>query len=260
MARSQDNDRRMHVAAEGVDFSDDESIRAFAQQVWQSAVDRWTGAQVTDIGRQGPGTVLTPRYNEAIAYATAIHGTQVRKGTRTTYMCHLLGVSALVLEAGGTEEESIAALLHDAVEDAGGLPRHADIRARFGDRVAAIVLACSDSTDEQWKASVDYWVRKQAYLDKMAASQDAGALLVSIADKVHNARAIVTDIIRSKADPDGADPLARFNGTPEQIRDYYLRLLEIAESARVPDTLTIALGVAVRQIAEHVDAQQGAPR
>jgi hypothetical protein len=89
--------------------------------------------------------VLTARYAHAVEYAGVIHATQTRNGTNIAYISHLLGVSSLVLEAGGNEDEAIAGLLHDAVEDCGGLPRLADVRARFGDRVADIVLACSDS-------------------------------------------------------------------------------------------------------------------
>ena len=93
-------------------------------------------------------TILTATYAEAVAYAAALHAHQVRKGTTIAYMSHLLGVSSLVIEAGGTQDQAIAGLLHDAVEDAGGLPRYHDIKARFGDDVARIVLGCSDSTDE----------------------------------------------------------------------------------------------------------------
>jgi (p)ppGpp synthase/HD superfamily hydrolase len=98
-----------------------------------------------------PNVMLTKRYAEAVAYASIIHATDVRKGTEISYLCHLLGVSSLVIEAGGDEDQAIAGLLHDAVEDAGGMARAADIRARFGDRVTKIVIACSDSTDEEWK-------------------------------------------------------------------------------------------------------------
>jgi (p)ppGpp synthase/HD superfamily hydrolase len=194
-----------------------------------------------------PSVVLTDRYAAAVAYAAAIHATHVRKGTDITYLCHLLGVSALVLEAGGTEEEAIAGLLHDAVEDAGGLPRADDIRARFGDRVADIVLACSDSVDEEWKKRVDYWERKQAYLDHVDATTDRRAVLVSIADKVHNARSIVTDLERG-----GPKALAKFSGTPDEIERYYTELLRIAQAKDVPDTLVIPLRLAVQEISAAV--------
>ena len=132
---------------------------------------------------QTPHTFLTERYAQAVAYASILHGAQVRKGTDIAYMSHLLGVSSLVIEAGGDEDLAIAGLLHDAVEDAGGLPRLEDVRVRFGDRVADIVRACSDSTDEEWKRSVTYRTRKQAYLDHLAAAPD-DVVLVSDVDEI----------------------------------------------------------------------------
>ena len=105
--------------------------------------------------------MLTSRFNAALDYAVDVHRTQVRKGTDIPYAGHLLGVAALVLEDGGSEDEAIAALLHDAAEDQGGAPRLADIRARFGERVVAIVAGCTDAdTDPKppWRE------RKAAYL------------------------------------------------------------------------------------------------
>src|SRR3974390_2289853 len=90
-------------------------------------------------------SVLTDRFDRALLYATHVHGGQVRKGTTIPYVAHLLAVAATVLEYGGSEDLAIAGLLHDAVEDQGGEPRLADIRNRFGDRVANIVRSCSDS-------------------------------------------------------------------------------------------------------------------
>src|SRR3974390_1841960 len=90
-------------------------------------------------------TVLTDRFDRALLYATHVHGGQVRKETSIPYIAHLLAVAATVLEYGGSEDMAIAGLLHDAAEDQGGEPRLADIRNRFGDRVADIVHACSDS-------------------------------------------------------------------------------------------------------------------
>src|ERR1700758_260483 len=90
-------------------------------------------------------TVLTDRFDRALLYATHVHGGQVRKGTSVPYIAHLLAVAATVLEYDGSEDMAIAALLHAAVEDQGGEPRLADIRNRFGDRVADTVRSCSDS-------------------------------------------------------------------------------------------------------------------
>jgi (p)ppGpp synthase/HD superfamily hydrolase len=196
-----------------------------------------------------PHVVLTDRYAQAVAYASIIHATDTRKGTNISYMSHLLGVSSLVIEAGGDEDEAIAGLLHDAVEDAGGIPRLEDVRARFGKKVAKIVLACSDSTDEEWKKTVPYWERKNIYLGHLADPKtDERAVLVSIADKTHNARAIVTDLERS-----GYAVLQKFNGTPTEVLRYYEECLRIGISKNVPDTLTIPLGLAVEAIREYVE-------
>ena len=195
---------------------------------------------------QTPHTFLTERYAHAVAYASILHGAQVRKGTDIAYMSHLLGVSSLVIEAGGDEDLAIAALLHDAVEDAGGLPRLADVRARFGDRVADIVLACSDSTDEEWKRSVSYEERKAKYL-KHLAEAPADVVLVSTADKLHNARAIITDLKRY-----GADVLSKFNGRPDQVLWYYKACYDIAKTRKVSEALTIPLELALDVIRSYI--------
>lgn len=195
--------------------------------------------------------ILTSRYAEAVAYAAAIHATQVRKGTSVPYMAHLLGVSSLVLEAGGGEDEAIAGLLHDAVEDCGGLARAADVRARFGDRVADIVLGCSDSTDERWKASVGYWTRKRSYLDHLAKADDA-TVLVSLADKVHNARAIATDLQRY-----GVDVLQKFNAPPRRILAYYRACAKIGKRRGASPALLKPLRTAVDTIEAYVEYDRG---
>jgi (p)ppGpp synthase/HD superfamily hydrolase len=192
-------------------------------------------------------THLTPRYTEAVGYAVAVHATQIRKGTGIPYAAHLLGVSSLVLEAGGDEDQAIAGLLHDAVEDAGGLARLADIRARFGDEVADIVLACSDSTDPAWKAATPYDERKRLYLERLAREPDR-VVLVSIADKVHNARAIATDLAVH-----GRQTLERFTGTEAQILHYYRTCADIADQRRMPMTLTVPLRAAIAAIEAALD-------
>jgi (p)ppGpp synthase/HD superfamily hydrolase len=109
-------------------------------------------------------TVLTDRFDRALLYATHVRGGQVRKGASIPYIAHLLAVAATVLEYDGCEDMAIAALLHDAVEDQGGEPRLADIRNRFGDRVADIVRACSDQDTCSWRqptslAEASLWVQ-----------------------------------------------------------------------------------------------------
>jgi GTP pyrophosphokinase len=160
---------------------------------------------------------LGPRFVAALAYATEVHAGQSRKGTRVPYVAHVLGVCAIVLEDGGGEDEAIAALLHDAVEDGGGQPVLEEIRRRFGDRVAEIVWACSD-TDETprppWKE------RKARYVAHVRAA-GADARRVSCADKLHNARAILRDYRL-----EGERLWARFNAPAEEQLWYYRRLVE----------------------------------
>jgi (p)ppGpp synthase/HD superfamily hydrolase len=117
------------------------------------------------------GTVLTDRFDRALLYATHVHGGQVRKGTSTPYVAYLLAVAATVLEYGGDEDLAIAALLHDSVEDQGGKPRLEDVRNRFGERVARIVEACSDSLADTAKGErkADWKERKKAYIARNAA-------------------------------------------------------------------------------------------
>jgi|AntAceMinimDraft_13_1070369.scaffolds.fasta_scaffold13907_2 (p)ppGpp synthase/HD superfamily hydrolase len=196
-------------------------------------------------------TVFSDRFQQAVGYAMAIHAPQVRKGTSVPYVAHLLGVASLVLEAGGDEDLAIAGLLHDAVEDAGGLPRAADIQARFGKHVADVVLGCSDAVDAELKKKQDYWERKQAYLTHLADA-DSKVLLVSLADKVHNARSIVTDLERF-----GPSVLDKFTGTVEQILEYYARCLEIGLDRKAPEPLTTPLANSVADIARLLTGEAG---
>lgn len=161
---------------------------------------------------------LTSRFDEALVYASRLHAGQIRKGTDIPYVSHLLAVAGLVLEAGGDEDEAIAALLHDGPEDQGGLATLNDIRVRFGERVGDIVAACSDTFEQEkppWKA------RKQAYLDHLLIADDA-VRLVSCADKLHNARAILADYRCH-----GEVLWDRFNAGREDILWYYAALVRI---------------------------------
>jgi (p)ppGpp synthase/HD superfamily hydrolase len=133
---------------------------------------------------------LTARFEDALGYATRLHAGQLRKGTTIPYVSHPLAVAGLVLEHGGDEDEAIAALLHDAAEDCGGRPVLDDIRVRFGEPVAAIVEGCSDSLTAGEKAP--WWERKTEYLEHLREAPSS-VRLVSAADKLHNARAILAD-------------------------------------------------------------------
>jgi (p)ppGpp synthase/HD superfamily hydrolase len=141
---------------------------------------------------------LTERFDRAVLYALHVHGGQVRKGTTVPYAAHLLAVAATVLEYGGDEDLAIAALLHDAAEDQGGIRRLNDIRNRFGDRIASIVKSCSDGLVDVSAGGVkeDWRKRKERYLAHLAG-YDKDTLLVSLSDKVHNARSIVRDLRKS---------------------------------------------------------------
>ena len=133
--------------------------------------------------------MLTNRFDNALAYASEAHREQVRKGSNIPYVSHLLGVASIALEFGADEDQAIAALLHDAVEDQGGSERLADIKSKFGDRVAGIVMDCTDALETpkpEWRT------RKERYLVGLAG-KGRDSLLISLADKTHNAEAIAAD-------------------------------------------------------------------
>jgi len=164
---------------------------------------------------------VSERFHNALAYASQLHATQARKGTEIPYISHLMAVAAIVMEACGTEDEAIAALLHDAAEDQGGLPRLADIRSRFGSTVGDIVEHCSDTFE---KPKPPWEARKSAYHERLRGA-DASTLLVSIADKLHNARATLHDLQTS-----GPAVWERFSAPRERTLWNYRTLLEIYRS------------------------------
>jgi len=132
---------------------------------------------------------LSPRFSEALVYAAALHAEQRRKASGVPYIAHLLGVAAIALEYGADENEAIAALLHDAIEDQGGAATREEIRRRFGLEVVAIVDGCTDSDvlpKPPWRQ------RKQAYVARLPEAS-AAVRLVAAADKLHNARSILSD-------------------------------------------------------------------
>jgi GTP pyrophosphokinase len=136
--------------------------------------------------------MLTEKFVRATELALRLHATQRRKGTQIPYTSHLLGVASLVLESGGDEEQAIAGLLHDAIEDVG--PETAPtIRELFGERVLRIVEGCTDGVPDASGNKPDWRTRKVAYLAHLEQA-DADVLLVSASDKLYNARAIVTDL------------------------------------------------------------------
>ncbi len=164
------------------------------------------------------------KFGEALVYVARLHQDQTRKGTDTPYINHLLAVAAIVGENGGTEDEVIAALLHDGPEDQGGEERLEDIRMRFGDEVAEVVDGCTDTYEEPKPA---WRPRKEAYVARMA-SAPASVRLVSSADKLHNARSILADL--RTVDEDLWD---RFTGSKEGTLWYYRALVEAYSAAGV---------------------------
>lgn len=212
-------------------------------------------------------TALTHRYTAAVDHARIAHAAQVRKGSDIPYIYHLLGVSSLVLEFGGNEDQAIAGLLHDVVEDCGEAHRHI-VRAQFGDVVADIVDDCTDGSAESKQQHVDAnakkrdWMRrKQAYIAHLRQAS-AATLLVSACDKLHNARAIVQDMHNPRV---GNAVFERFTGGREGSLGYYQSLAEIfirrdCKPARVFDAVVAQMhalaGVSERHalptaVAEH---------
>src|SRR6266567_5339816 len=159
---------------------------------------------------------LSRQFEQALTYATRIHGGQLRKKTRIPYIAHILGVTAIAMEYGANETEAIAALLHDAVEDAGGAKRLRDIEQRFGKAVAKIVEGCTD-TDQTPKPP--WLARKKAYIAHLRHAP-VSTQVVSAADKLHNLRAILMDY-RTEHDK----LWSRFNGGKEGTLWYYAALV-----------------------------------
>lgn len=162
---------------------------------------------------------LTPKFVDALGYAAEKHATQTRKASEVPYLGHLLSVAGLVIEAEGTEKQAIAALLHDAAEDQGGEPTLAEIARKFGADVASIVAECSDTFETPkppWRE------RKERYIRHLRDASD-DAVLVSLADKLDNARAILRDF---RAHGDAV--WQRFSVQDPQLHLWYYRsLLEV---------------------------------
>ena len=189
---------------------------------------------------------LSPRFEDALVMATQLHAGQMRKGTKEQkrngteipYVSHLLGVSSLVLELGGTEDQAIAGLLHDAVEDQGGLKTLEKVTEHLGSDVADIVDHCTDAYEEpkpEWRP------RKEKYIAEIP-NMSLEAKLVSCADKLHNARAILSDLREV-----GDDLWSRFTGKKDGTLWYY-RSLVVAFGKAFPGRLTDELRRTVEEI------------
>jgi GTP pyrophosphokinase len=161
--------------------------------------------------------MLSERFTAALTYATKLHANQVRKGSDVPYIAHLLGVASIALEYGANEDEAIAALLHDAIEDQGGAATREEIRRCFGDTVTEIVDGC---TDAETVPKPPWQQRKEAYIAHIPNASPS-VLLVSAADKLHNARSILKDYRIL-----GEAVWERFKGGKEGSLWYYRALVE----------------------------------
>ncbi|MEW5860743.1 MAG: HD domain-containing protein [Cyanobacteriota bacterium] len=160
--------------------------------------------------------MLSQRFIDALAFATALHANQIRKGSGVPYISHLLGVTSIALEHGANEDEAIAALLHDAIEDQGGAATREEIRRRFGDTVTEIVNGCTDSDTTP---KPPWQQRKEAYIAHIPTASTS-VRLVCAADKLHNARSILTDYYIV-----GEAVWERFQGGKEGTLWYYRSLV-----------------------------------
>jgi GTP pyrophosphokinase len=165
------------------------------------------------------------RFEDALQYAARLHASQTRKGTDTPYIAHLLAVTAIVLEHGGDEDEAIAALLHDAAEDQGGCATLEAIRARYGDRVAGIVEACTDSFETPQRPWIE---RKTDYISHLRHAP-VSVRLVAAADKLHNARTVLNDFRVV-----GDDLWQRFTGGKERTLWFYRQVATALQAGARP--------------------------
>ncbi len=156
--------------------------------------------------------MLSERFTDGLTFATRLHANQTRKGSGVPYIAHLLGVASIVLERGANEDEAIAALLHDAIEDQGGAATREEIRRRFGDTVTAIVDGC---TDADTTPKPPWRQRKEAYIARIPKAS-ASVLLVLAADKLYNARSVLNDYRLI-----GDAVWARFTGRKDGTLWYY---------------------------------------
>jgi (p)ppGpp synthase/HD superfamily hydrolase len=165
--------------------------------------------------------MLSSHFSDALVYAANLHASQQRKVSGEPYLAHLLGTAATVLDYGGDEEEAIAALLHDAVEDQGGPAARAEILQRFGERVAEIVDGCTDTDafpKPPWRR------RKEAFLERLRAASPSVRLVVA-ADKLNNLRALTREYRRG-----GEDLWRHFQGGREGTLWYHRSVAEILQT------------------------------
>ena len=172
---------------------------------------------------------LTARFDEALRFASEVHRLQHRKGGEVPYIAHLLAVTALVIENDGDEDTAIAALLHDTVEDQGGLPMLARVNASFGSRVASIVMEVSDNEGDPkppWRA------RKEQFIESIPRLSPE-ARLIALADKIHNVHSTIEAYRRV-----GEGVWSRFHGRREGSLWYYREVLKAFQIGRTEEQVT----------------------
>lgn len=192
-------------------------------------------------------SLLSPKFALALQFANEIHSTQIRKGIGAPYISHLMSVCGLVLEYGGNETQAIAALLHDSAEDCGGRPMLETVRVMFGNEVAGIVEACTDTFDDP---KPDWLPRKEAYLKAMAG-KPAPTKLVACADKLHNISHTLRDIQSEGVTAWKARMAKSKNGSAEKQTWYYLGCLE-ALTTDWNNPIVRVFGKAVEELCDRV--------
>jgi (p)ppGpp synthase/HD superfamily hydrolase len=200
------------------------------------------------MANQAASPRLTPKFVEALGYAAEKHATQTRKAGEVPYLGHLLSVAGLVIEADGTETQAIAALLHDAAEDQGGERTLAEIDQKFGADVASIVAECSDTFEAPkppWRG------RKERYIQHLREASD-DAVLVSLADKLDNARAILRDFRAH-----GNEVWQRFSVQDPQLHLWYYRSLLEVYSQRAHSWMVGELHDVIGALEHAVNRQSG---
>ena len=187
--------------------------------------------------------IIGPKFLEALRFATQIHGGDLRKGTSIPYLSHLLSVCSLVMEDGGDEDEAIAALLHDTLEDHPEEVTKADIEDRFGARVVHLVTQCTDtSPDYKGGPKAPWHERKTAYV-KRIRNEKYPRCRIALADKLHNTRTIVMDYRRL-----GDAIWARFNANKEDQLWYQRALVDAFREAKAPDHILNELDSLVSEL------------
>ncbi|HUW88085.1 MAG TPA: HD domain-containing protein [Candidatus Paceibacterota bacterium] len=206
----------------------------------------WGGTKEDLRALSVPPVVLTSRFLDAMNYANAQHSGQTRKATNIAYISHPFGVAALIIEARGDEDQAIGGLLHDVAEDCGGEVRLQEIKKKFGARVEAIVRGCSDSLTGSKEKKAPWRVRKEAHIAHLWNAND-DVLLVTAADKTHNARAIVTDL-----DCIGPVLWNRFNATSDDIVWYYESVYDVLKDRGVTSVLLSPLMTSINAMKRHL--------